>query len=174
MLFCAVVAALLLAPGSVARAAELCETTQQRPGQAVPAQPGGGDKRANDKGGRGGHPPSKWWVDAKSRTELGITDQQSAAVEQIWQKSVPALREAREKLDKLEAELTELTGSKAADEAQVTALIEKVENTRAEANKRRTLMIYRMHKFLTPEQREKVKAMFERRDAPRRGGSTSR
>ena len=41
------------------------------------------------------------------------------------------------------------------------AQIDKVENLRAELNKGRTLMIYRMNKLLTPDQRAKVKAMYD-------------
>jgi Spy/CpxP family protein refolding chaperone len=108
-------------------------------------------------------------VDPQDRANLGITDQQSALVEQIWQKSLPGLREAREKLTKLEDALTQLTSTDGVDEAKVIAQIELVENVRADANKRRTLMIYRMHKVLTPEQRAKVKAMFEQREPQRRG-----
>ena len=149
-----------------ARAAELCEGSQQ-------PQRGGQQGRGDKPGGEHDHPPrAKWWVDPKLRAELGVTDQQSAAVEQIWQKSVPALRDAREKLDKLEQALTQMTSADTADEAAVIAQIERVENMRAEANKRRTVMIYRMNKLLTPDQRAKVKAMFERNEPQRRGGSS--
>ncbi|HYT68129.1 MAG TPA: periplasmic heavy metal sensor [Vicinamibacterales bacterium] len=166
-----VFAALLFLCAPTAGAAELCDTSQQRPGQP----PAGRNDRPGDKPGKPGdhegHEPLKWWIDPKLRAELGVTDQQSAAVEQIWQKSVPGLREARSKLDKLEEALTQLTRDDSVDEAQVIAQIERIENMRADANKRRTLMIYRMNKILTPDQRTKVKALFERRDAQRRGAS---
>jgi Spy/CpxP family protein refolding chaperone len=161
-------AALLSVAAPAAGAAELCGAAQQRAGQP-PA--GRNDKPADKPGGRGDdhQPPKKWWVDPQDRANLGITDQQSALVEQIWQKSLPGLREAREKLTKLEDALTQLTSTDGVDEAKVIAQIELVENVRADANKRRTLMIYRMHKVLTPEQRAKVKAMFEQREPQRRG-----
>ena len=82
--------------------------------------------------------------------------------------------EARQKLEKLEEELTRLTNDKNADEAAVIAKIDMVEATRADGNKRRLAMIYRMHKVLTPEQRAKVKAMFEPREPQRRNPATSR
>jgi Spy/CpxP family protein refolding chaperone len=149
-----------------AGADEMCTAAPQRNGQP-PA--GKGDR----PGDREGHPsPPKWWIDPKMRAELGITDQQSAAVEQIWQKSVPDLREARAKLDKLEEALTALTNGNNTDEAAVIAQIDRVESMRAEASKRRAVMIYRMNKILTPDQRAKVKAMFERRDQQRRGASS--
>ncbi len=69
------------------------------------------------------------------------------------------MREGREKLEKLEDVLSKLTDGN--DEAAVMAQTERVESLRAELNKGRTMMIYRMHRLLKPEQRAKVKAMFE-------------
>jgi Spy/CpxP family protein refolding chaperone len=60
-------------------------------------------------------------------------------------------------------------------EAAVTAQIEQTENTRAQYNKMRTLMIYRMNKVLNADQRAKVKAISpplydDHRDGRRGGG----
>ncbi|MEO6239395.1 MAG: Spy/CpxP family protein refolding chaperone [Vicinamibacterales bacterium] len=158
-----VVALLLLSPAA-GHAGSLCE---QRNG---PPAPHGSKQDGKSGEARSGQRP-KWWVDPKLRADLGITDQQSAAVESVWSKSLPALREARERLDKLEDALSVMTQREGSDEAAVMAQIERVENTRAEANKTRTLMIYRMNKILTIEQRAKVKALFDRPDASRRGSS---
>jgi len=162
--------AVLFLTAQAAAAAELCTGTQQnqqqRPGQSA----GKGEK--GDKGGD--HKPAerpKWWIDQKLRAELGITDQQSAAVEQIWQKSTPGIGEVREKLQKLEETLAQLTRDDSIDEAKIIAQIDLVEQMRAETNRRRTLMIYRMNKILKPDQRAKVKALYERRDPPKRDSS---
>jgi Spy/CpxP family protein refolding chaperone len=162
------------------RAAELCEATQQRAGTPATAKPKG-DKRAQDDKKPGAHqdPKWKWWLDPQRRAELGINDQQSALVEQVWVKSLPKLRELREQLEKLEAALSVLLAKDQGDEATIAAQIDRVEAARAEANKARTLMIYRMHKVLNVEQRAKVKALMERRDdrkdgGRRDGGSSSR
>jgi hypothetical protein len=167
-----VIAALLLVPASSGAAGlseiALCEreqAPQQRGGHpAATTKPGDKAKPDNQR-----PRPPKWWIDAKLRADLGITDQQSAAVETVWQKTLPVLREGREKLDKLEDALSKLTDG--TDEAAVIAQTEKVENLRAELNKTRTLMIYRMHRLLTADQRAKVKAMFEQHEPPRRGSS---
>ncbi len=165
-----VAAALLLVPG-VGRAAgvgdETCQREQaaQQRGAQPPADPHKGD-RPDEKGQD--HPPRpKWWIDTKLRAELGITDQQSAAVDKIWQKSMPALVEGRQKLEKLEDALSQMAD--VPDEAVVIAQIERVENLRADLSKGRTLMIYRMNKVLTADQRAKVKTMYARPDQPRRG-----
>ena len=144
------------------------QASQQR--GAHPPAPGAKPDAKDSK--PGDHPPPvKWWIDAKLRADLGITDQQSAAVELIWQKSIPSLHEGREQLTKLEDALSILTET--ADEAAVKAQIEKVENLRAELNKGRTLMIYRMNQLLKPDQRAKVKQMYERREPPKRDGRNS-
>ncbi len=168
-----VAVALLLGPGSsravgrdVAGVCERDQAAQQRGGQA----PAGARPEKKPGEADQGHPPRpKWWIDPKLRAELGVTDQQSATVEQIWQKSLPSLHEGREKLTKLEDALSKLTD--AGDEAAVVAQIDKVETLRAELNKARTLMIYRMNKVLSADQRAKVKAMYEPRDPNRRGSS---
>ena len=151
------------------RAAELCEPAQQRGGTASAAKPrGDGQTRGEREAGHQG--PKKWWIDPQLRAELGITDQQSALVDQVWQKSLPKLRDARMQLEKLEAALSQLLARDDGDEAAIAAQIDRVEAVRTEANKARTLMIYRMNKVLTVEQRAKVKAMMERRDDRRDGG----
>src|SRR2546422_656489 len=74
-----------------------------------------------------GHQPPKFWVDQKLRAELGITDQQSAAIEAIWQKGLPQRTETRTRLEQLEAALDKMMVDASADEAAVVAQIDKVE-----------------------------------------------
>jgi len=166
-------AGLLLASAPAGASDEICDATQQQQQKAGQSQSGRTDTPGGrgDRDGRGDR--KHWWIDPKMRADLGITDQQSALVEQIWQKSLPTLREAREKLEKLDDGLSRMIAD-GVDEAKVIAQIELVENTRADANKRRTLMIYRMNKVLTPDQRAKVKALFEQNDPRNRGGRGSR
>lgn len=163
-IYWAFLALLFAAPAADARS--LCDATQQRAGQP----PASKDKDKSEGRGDRGHqgPPRFWWIDTKLRAELGVSDAQSAAVEKIWQKSLPDIREARAKLEKLEDALAQLTRDDSASEAAVIAQIEQVEHMRAEANKLRTLMIYRMNKLLSPDQRAKVKALYERKDPPKR------
>jgi len=161
-------AGLLLAAPAGATAAGICDPAQQQ--QKPAGQPPTGRADNPGRGERDGRGERKfWWIDPKMRADLSISDQQSASVEQIWQKSRPALGEAREKLDKMDKVLSQMIAD-GVDEAKVFAQIELVENTRADANKRRTLMIYRMNKVLTPEQRAKVRAMYEQNDPQHRGG----
>jgi Spy/CpxP family protein refolding chaperone len=142
-----------------------------RPADGASRQNPGAKRPDQDKDRR--QPPPKWWVEEPMRGELGITDQQSAAIEQLWQKTIPKLREARDHLDTLEEQLSRMIRD-SSDEAAVVAQIEKVENTRSEANKARTLMLYRMNRVLTPDQRDKLKAMHDKYEASRRGSGDRR
>jgi Spy/CpxP family protein refolding chaperone len=171
--------ALLLAGPVYGHAASLsvgatCDREQAARPQRNGQPPAGG--RQGDKPGKPGEPGSKqrpkWWIDPKLRAELNITDQQSAAVDAVWQKTAPLLWDARERLDKLEDALSAMIQKDGSDETAVLAQIERVENTRAEAAKTRTIMIYRMNKLLTADQRAKVKAMYERREPPKHGSSS--
>ena len=155
-------AALLVLP-VYARGDEWCDrhqTPEQRASQ--------GEQQKNGPGDQGHQPPPKWWLDPQLRAQLGLTDAQSKAVDEVWQKSLPKLRESHENLDRLEEALSQMMQD-GADKPRVVAQIDKVENTRHELNKARTLMLYRFYKVLTPEQRAKVRAMVERRDGGRRG-----
>ena len=104
----------------------------------------------------------KWWQDEKSKAEIGLTEDQSAQVEQVFQEALPRLKAAKKQLDVLEADLSRMIRERTADELVVAAQIDKVEAARAELSKARTLMLYRMHRILTPEQNTRVQAIHDR------------
>lgn len=171
--------AALLFAAVPARAADFCEVAQQRGGRSHSKNDKqdnkGNDKKDQPQAGREGpknEGPKKWWIDAELRRELGITDQQSAAIEQVWQRSLAQRAETRDRLDKADAILQKMILD-GADEPTVIAQLDRVEAARMEASKARVLMLYRMNKQLTQDQRAKldakVKAMRERDG--RRGGS---
>jgi Spy/CpxP family protein refolding chaperone len=156
-------AALLLVP-AVGSAAGLCEKGQGQGKQTPASRPDGKPD---------GHQPSKWWIEPKLRAELGITDQQSASIEAIWQKGLPQRMDTYAKLHKLEAQLDQMMLDASADEPTVVAQMDRVEAARTEASKTRVLMLYRINKLLTPEQRaklaDKAKAMRDQRPGDGRG-----
>ena len=140
----------------------------------VCGQPASLERQSNPPQAPRQGPPAfkKWWMDEPMRSDLALTDQQSAAVELVWQKSAPRLREMRERLDQLEDVLSQMIRD-AVDESTVVSQIDRVEKTRAEANKTRTLMLYRMNRVLTSEQRAKLKVMHDQREAAHRGSAPS-
>lgn len=110
----------------------------------------------------------KWWLDDKLKTELGLSAQQSADVEATFQSAIPRLKAYKEQLDELEAELSRLIRERVADESTVAAHVDKVEAARAELSKARTLMLYRMHRILSPEQNARLQEMHDRWQKERR------
>jgi Spy/CpxP family protein refolding chaperone len=108
----------------------------------------------------------KWWL--YDRAELAINDQQSAAINAIFESTLPKLRETRQELDRAEEEMARIIKEHKADLAVVSGQLDRLESARSLHNKTRTLMLYRMHLLLSAEQRSKLEALRARRDAERR------
>jgi Spy/CpxP family protein refolding chaperone len=163
--FVAIALVCLAAPAS---AVALCETPaaiqQARTGPPNSQKPPhDGQGTPSREGGR-----RKWWQNEKDRAELGLTPQQSAEIEQIFQTTIPTLRAMNEELQPLEAALTQTITAGTADPATVQRKAERLETMRAKLFTARTVMFYRMHQVLSAEQRAKLKAMSER-ESERRG-----
>jgi Spy/CpxP family protein refolding chaperone len=151
-------------------AATMCEQAGPKPDQAKPAAPAqqgrGTEGRGNE--GRGGEHRVPWWKAPETRAELGISDKQSKDIDEIFQETLPSLRAAKDELDKLDEAVTKLIKEGTADVSVVQKQVAQAEQARASLTTKRTVMLYRMHRLLTPEQRTKLDAMFERREAERR------
>jgi Spy/CpxP family protein refolding chaperone len=165
-------AALACAP-SASAAALLCEQ-----GNAPRPEQGGrpADARGNEGRGQDGRSGSDgkdqrrmpWWKAEETRAELGISDKQSKDIDDIFQATLPSLRAAKDELDKLDEAVGRLIKEGAADIAVVARQVGQAEQARANLTTKRTVMLYQMHRLLTPEQRAKLDAMFARREAERR------
>ena len=147
----------LLAPARPAAAAD-CEQQQPRVG----------DSRDKPAGQSDETPRWKWWKHADSRRELSLSDQQSKKIDEIWEATAPKLRATWQEVEKQQEALDKLFKENTADVSVVSQQVEKVEKLRAEHTAMRTVMIYRMHILLTPEQRVKVDAMRAKADAERK------
>ena len=93
----------------------------------------------------------KWWQSDTFIRGLGLTQEQSTKIEGIFQHTVPVLRKQKDALDKAEADFNQMV--EASDDAQVMAQVGVVEAARSELNKSRTMMLLRMRRVLTPDQR---------------------
>lgn len=119
---------------------------------------------------RGSQPPSggyKWWQTQKQ--ELGLTADQSARIDGIWQASVPQFRDLKKELDLAEDTLSQMIAAGVAGEAAVVQQVDRVEAARGALSKARTLMLYRMRQVLTPAQRAKLSALHEHQRQRERG-----
>ena len=109
----------------------------------------------------------KWWQDDKVKTELGLTPDQTARIEGVFQSSMTPQRKNLEELDRREKEFSALLLKDDTTEADVMRQAAQVEILRSELNKARTLMLFRMNRILTPEQRVKFNDMHNRREGDR-------
>jgi Spy/CpxP family protein refolding chaperone len=127
---------------------------------------GGAANNGNDGGREQRRVP--WWKADDTRAELGISDKQSKDIDAIFQATLPSLRAAKDELDKLDDAVGRLIKEGTADIGVVARQVGQAEQARANLTTRRTVMLYQMHRLLTPDQRTKLDAMFARREAERR------
>jgi Spy/CpxP family protein refolding chaperone len=119
------------------------------------------DRGKDDKPARKDeHRPWKFWQ-GDSKTELGITNQQSSEIEAIFQSTRPRLEAAKDKIDKLESTLSQTIKDNTADLATVAQQVDRLEAARADLYKTRTLMLYRMRGLLSADQRARLQAAWE-------------
>ena len=170
-------AAALASATPVSAASPPCDqASAQKPEPGVRgADNRGPDSRggADGKGGRDnkdGKDPHRapWWIAADTRADLGISDKQSKDIDDIFQATLPSLRAAKDELDKLDDAVASLIKEGTADITVVARQVGQAEQARANLTTKRTVMLYRMHRLLTPEQRTKLDEMLARRDAERR------
>src|SRR5262249_13221872 len=115
----------------------------------------------------------KWWLSDAGKKEFGISDQQSHDLEALFQQILPTLKANKTELDRQEKVLDQLLSEAASSEPTVAQAIDRVEAARSALSRTRTLMLYRMYRLLTPEQRAKVQAYYERK-AQESDGRTAR
>jgi Spy/CpxP family protein refolding chaperone len=159
-------AALALA-GPVMAAPLPCEQAPgQRPDPGQRSSNGPDEKRRDER-------RTPWWKAADTRAELGISDKQSKDIDEVFQSTYRSLRAAKDELDKLDELVAKTIKEGTADLATVELQIGQAEQARAKLATTRTMMLYRMHRLLAPEQRAKLDAMLERREAERRKSKDS-
>src|SRR3954463_6723613 len=101
-----------------------------------------------------------WWRDPQFQHDLGLSADQSARIDAIFQAAISQLRAKKEELDKQEDVLSQQIVS-GADETLVTRQVDKVEAIRSHMNKMRTLMLLKERQVLSPDQRVKLNKLHE-------------
>ena len=114
------------------------------------------------------HPRYPWWKDDKARTAAGFSAEQAVEIERVFREEIEKSRPLREEVTRLQKQLNDTIAANVAEVAVFARQVEKVETKRAELNRIRMVMLYRMARVLTPEQNTKLLAYFERREAERR------
>lgn len=111
----------------------------------------------------------KWWTGPTAK-ELGLTDEQSAKIDAIFETSMPRIRMANQDFQSAQKELNKLVAGDKTTETDVVRQLVQTQAARSEMDRQYTLMLFRFYRELSPEQRLKVRAMFDRREQERREG----
>ncbi|HTM04824.1 MAG TPA: hypothetical protein VL173_15040 [Vicinamibacterales bacterium] len=101
----------------------------------------------------------KWWMSDQYIHELGLTQDQSHRIEEIFQAALPNLRTQKKALDEEDKQF-----QAAMQRGNYTAVMEQVdrlEAARAALNRSRTLMLVNMRRVLTVDQWIKLDAMHQ-------------
>lgn len=115
----------------------------------------------------------KWWQDEHYKSELHLTTDQSARIEDVFQAALAKAKEVMVELDRREDVLSNLiSGSDDVTEAQVLRQSDQVEAIRSELSKSRTLMLFRMRRVLSPDQRTKLAALQKERERQHQSGQS--
>jgi Spy/CpxP family protein refolding chaperone len=101
-----------------------------------------------------------WWKDVQFQRDLGLTTEQTAKIDAVFQSTISQLRQRKEELDRQEEDLSRMIAI-GADDALVTRQVDKIESIRANMNKMRTLMLLHERQVLTPDQRVRLNKMYE-------------
>jgi Spy/CpxP family protein refolding chaperone len=159
----ALVGCLVLGSASLA-AAEVCQQQPPQQGQKSGAREDRRDVREPFEN----HPRYPWWKDEKAMAAAGFTAEQGAQIDRIFREAIEKTRPMREEVNQLQKSLNQTIDANVADVQVFAKQVDKIEMKRAELNKHRLVMLYGMHRVLTPEQNTKLLAYFEKREAERR------
>ncbi|MBM3777274.1 MAG: periplasmic heavy metal sensor [Acidimicrobiia bacterium] len=118
-------------------------------------------------------PRGRWWQDGTVQREIGLTADQSTRIEGLFQEALPVLRRGKRQLDAAERDLARLIESDDSSESMLVQQVDAVEAARAAMNKTRTLMLLRMRRVLSAEQRDGLDALHRARERER-GNRSSR
>jgi len=113
--------------------------------------------------------PKPWWNDDARKKELGLTPAQVKAIDDIYNSSKDELATYRDNMDRERKELDRMIAEAKVEQWQVLRQIDRMETARSNNNKTFLMMLYRMNRQLTVEQRVKLQDM-ERKARDGRGG----
>ena len=109
-----------------------------------------------------------WWHDKKVVTELQLTTDQIDRLDRIFVKHTEKAVPLRKEVQDLEKALDQTIRAQKLDVAAFAQEVDRIENKRAELNKMRAVMLYRLRLVLNTDQNNKFQAMLDRRDSERR------
>jgi Spy/CpxP family protein refolding chaperone len=143
--------------------------SQQQPPTTVPPKQQSQEARDGRKdGNRDDHSRRPWWRNNKDMAEIGMTVDQSDAIDAIFHTEIEKMKPLRTTINEMERDLNATIRASTTDVAVFTRHVQKIEAKRAELNTMRIVMLYRMRQVLNADQNAKLQAMFDRNDAQRK------
>jgi Spy/CpxP family protein refolding chaperone len=143
--------------------------TQQR-GRTPAVRPADRSGASRDASQRDRH---KWWLGPDAK-EIVLTNDQSQRMEAIYQQALPRIQSSMQDADAGQKELDKIIAGDRTTEDDVVRQLNKVQTARNEVNRQYVLMMFRMNRELTAEQRAKAQAirdrLRDRREQERREG----
>jgi Spy/CpxP family protein refolding chaperone len=116
----------------------------------------------------------EWWNDVEVQKALALAPEKSRTIHEIFTRRSEALRPMGDEFMRALTELDRMTRARVVDEATYQLQVVRVEALRAELNKSRTVMLYRLTRELTPEQFKKLEDIRAQRFAGRGRGGAAR
>lgn len=131
------------------------------------------EQRGETRGGPTQGPPQryKWWQDEKVKAELKLAPEQSARIEEIFQANFAKMKDVVDELNRREEQLSNLISGPDVTESELLKQTDQVESLRGTLSKARTLMLFRMRRVLTAEQRSKLVEIQKAQERERRNRS---
>ena len=120
------------------------------------AQSGGAPKPAASPGFS-----FKWWQNERFQKELKLTSEQITRIEGIFQAAEPTLRAQKDAVDRREEKLSKLISDPKSTESGVLQATDRLEMSRNELTRTRTLMLFRIRRVLSDEQLLALNVMHE-------------
>ena len=105
----------------------------------------------------------RWWQSGEVKSALGLTEDQTAAIEEIYSSTQPVLRSLMSAFEAEQAALSELIVGMAVEDWELALQIDKVEAARSALSKERILMLYHMRRELNSAQQETLTELEEER-----------
>jgi len=103
--------------------------------------------------------PSRW--ESRLKQELGLSDQQTQALREVYQRDADAKRQHWQQLRRAQAELRHLALT-SNDNQAIQAKQDEVQQLMAQSVQMRTNTLRQVAPILTPDQREKLAQLMER------------
>jgi Spy/CpxP family protein refolding chaperone len=112
----------------------------------------------------------RWWNVERIQRELGLTQEQTKKLEEIFQAAVPAQRNLKKALDEEEGQFERLANS--GDKKAAAEQINRVEAARAELKKSHAFMLLDMRFVLTSDQWTRLGAIHQASEKAKASGQT--